>query len=426
MHFKKYLPILLSVLLVACATSTVLEDSVSKSPIYFRITWSDYSGRGTAIKAFVDDFNQSIDSDYEIVLVGGDENTENITATLEDTETPMIYALPYRLVKYYGEQSAFLDLSDSFDSESDNFYPEIWKLGKVQDDLYGIPWLGHSICLIYNSHILAASEIDVTNIHSLNDFVSALDQIQNHSDVYGVGLVGANHNDVSWMVNQFIYAYGAQLVDASGKKVMINDKRAAEAIRFYKDTLSLYAQPTWQADTGVEVMNYFREGRVAFEFQGIWGVTDIEKNNIPFDIGVIPLNQIGLQPEVGPIMLSISKNMPEAMNAVASDFIKYLISPESQERIFKGEYSPEHDSYYPFRVPMRKDIAESMTSNEYSKYLPFISGFNNPSIDVPVSKWQLIKEKYYQPGLHKVFTSELSIESFLSELETYGNTILNQ
>ena len=432
MRSKKYilmLPtllfIILSLLLVSCTPSTPPEETVSKKPLYFRITWPDYSGRGNAIKAFADEFNQTYSSDYEIQILGGDENMTDITSMLQDNERPMIYALPYRLVKYYGEMDSLTDLSDLFSTSSDNFYPEIWKLGKVDDQVYGIPWLGHSICLIYNMDLVKAANIDLQALDSLDALVSALEAIETSTQAKGIGLVGADHNDVSWMVNQFIYAFGSKLVDDQGKQVVINTPRTVEAIRFYKDTLGHYAQATWHDDTGVEVMNYFREGKIAFEFQGIWGVTDIDKNIAPFEIGVIPLTQIGLKPEVGPIMLSISKDMPEDMKSVSIDFINYLISPESQKKVFKGEYSPEHDAYYPFRVPMRKDIAESMTSSEYTKYLPFLSGFNDPSIDVPVSKWQIIKEEYYQPGLHKVLNSELSINDFLDQIENEGNKILN-
>ncbi len=422
------LSFLIATTLTACTSSIEKVDTppTAKTPLYFRITWADYSGRGTAIRKIVDVFNQSNEAPYEIILVGGDEDMDHINASLAGKEKPMIYALPYRLVKYYGENGDLMDLSAEFSTESNIFYPEIWKLGVIEDKLYGIPWVGHSICLIYNKNLIDKAGIDPKTIQSLKTLVSALALIKSKTDAYGIGLVGADHNDASWMINQFIYAYGAKLVDDTGHKVLVNTPKSEEAILFYKDTLGAYAQPSWKEDTGIEVMDYFRTGQIAFEFQGIWGVTDIDKNNNPFEIGVIPLDDIGLRPEIGPLLLSFSKHMPEDMRKTSNQFIKFMISTEAQEMIFKGEYSPEHDAYYPFRVPMRKDIAEAMTSNEYSKYLPFLSGFDNPSIDVPSSKWQIIKEQIYQTGLHKVFNSELSIQEFLNEVEATGNIILNE
>ena len=90
-----------------------------------------------------------------------------------------------------------------------------------------------------------------------------------------------------------------------------------------------------------------------------------------------------------------------------------------------GEYSPEHENYYPFRVPVRKDLANTLVFKKYPEYIPFLEGFKHPSIDVPVPKWELIKEQYYAPGLHQVMKSELSIDDFLVMIETKGNDILN-
>lgn len=84
--------------------------------------------------------------------------------------------------------------------------------------------------------------------------------------------------------------------------------------------------------------------------QGIWGVTDIKKNGDPFEVGIIQLEDIGLYAEVGPMMLSIPKNMDEDKKKTAIEFMKFLISKPGQEKIMDGEYSPRHDAYYPFRI----------------------------------------------------------------------------
>jgi multiple sugar transport system substrate-binding protein len=124
------------------------------------------------------------------------------------------------------------------------------------------------------------------------------------------------------------------------------------------------------------------------------------------------------------MMLSIQPKLNEKKRKAAVDFIQYMISKQAQEQIMDGEYSPEHDAYYPFRIPVRKDLAESLLSEEYPEFLPFLKGFSKPSIDVPVPKWQIVKDKYYAPGLHKVMTNEISINDFLKMIEVEGNKIL--
>lgn len=427
--------LILSSFIVSCSNSKSPDspnktnqpiEKVKKETIPFRITWTDYSGRGVAIKKIVDLYNKKNTGKYEIALQGGDENITAIENLLTEKENAPIFVLPYRYVEYFGDQGALVDLSTAFVKEKDLFYPEIWKLGKVGDGVYGIPWLGHSICLIYNKGLLKEAGVDPKAINNLTALVSALEAVEAKTKAKGIGLVGANHNDVSWMVNQFVYGFGSKLVDESGKKVAVNNKKAREAIEFYRNTLGPLAQLSWRSDTGTEVMDHFRNQEIAFEFQGVWGITDIEKNGNPFEVGVISLEDIGLYAEVGPMMLSIPKNMDSEKQKQAIQFIDFMISVEAQEKIMDGEYSPEHDAYYPFRVPVRVDLEDSLVFKKYPQYYYFIKGFKRPSVDVPVPKWQIIKDTYYAPGLNKVMKDEITIEDFLKTVEAKGNEVLNK
>jgi multiple sugar transport system substrate-binding protein len=395
----------------------------NKEKLIFRITWKTYSGRGEAIQKIVNSYNSLNQSDYEIAMIDGDENIDELKNII-GSKPADIYVMPYRFVQYFGESNKLDDLTGDFENEKELFYKELWNLGSVNEKIYGVPWLGHSIGLIYNKDLLKKSGIDPDRIKSLEDLVSACEKVEKSTAAKGIGLVGADHNDVSWMVNQFVYGFGSSLVSADGTKVVVNNTNAEKAIGFYKNVLGKHAQATWVNDTGVEVMNYFRNQKIAFEFQGLWGITDIWQNGKNFETGVIPLENIGLYPEVGPMMLSVQPQLNEKKRKAAVDFIRYMISKQAQEQIMDGEYSPEHDTYYPFRIPVRKDLAESLVFQEYPEFLPFLKGFSKPGIDVPVPKWQIIKDKYYAPGLHKVMTNEISVNDFLKMIELEGNKIL--
>lgn len=153
-------------------------------------------------------------------------------------------------------------------------------------------------------------------------------------------------------------------------------------------------------------------------------MTDIWKNGRPFEVGAIPLSRIGLGAEVGPMMLALPRDIAPEKRAAALELIRYLLSPEAQARILDGEYSPEHDAYYPFRIPVRRDMAETLVQRHYPELEAFMAGFGNPSIDVPAPRWQLVKDRLYTPGLHQVMAGERSVETFLGEIETEGNALL--
>lgn len=420
---------LLASFIVGCSSNNTTEPTISTMPketLTFRITWKAYSGRAETIQKIVDSYNAVSNDSFEIKLVGGDENFNIVEGMLKNDSPVDIYVLPYRFVKYFGYEGKLLDLTVYFTKEKDYFYQNLWNMAVVDGKTYGIPWVGHSMCLIYNQDLLKIAGVDPKNIKSINDLLAACKKVEANTNARGIGLVGANHNDVSWMVNQFIYTFGSRLVDEDGKSVSLNNENAKSAIEFYKNTLGQHAQKTWINDTGIEVMDYFRKQQVAFEFQGLWGVTDIWKNGNPFEVGVIALDDIGMYSEVGPMMLALPAEISAEKRSSAIKFITYLISKEAQEKIMNGEYSPEHDAYYPFRTPVRKDLADSMVFKEYPEFIPFLEGFKNPSIDVPVPRWQVIKDQYYAPGLNQVMADKVPIEVFLMTIETEGNRILTE
>lgn len=433
MTFKRIGTVILTILLTVCQLScnripnskqdSQQQEAQGSDSLSFRITWKDYSGRGQAIQKIVDAYNQNNSDQAEIQLMSGDEDMAAIQTLLE-TDSETIYVLPYRYTQYFGSMGFLTDLAGEFKEEASLFYPSVWALGMVENSVYGIPWLGHSMCLLYNKTLLKQAEVSPESIVDLDSLVAAMDKIEASTSAKGIGLVGANCNDISWMVNQFVYGFGGQLVDTTGEKVLIDSTESAEAIDFYRNVLGVHAQSSWLNDTGTEVMKSFLNQEVAFEIQGIWGLTDVQKNGSPFEVGVIPLKQIGICSEIGPMMLSIPQNMSDSGKKQAQSFIRYMISIDAQQAILNGEYSPEHDDYYPFRTPIRKDMANTPLMQMNPIYQLFIEGFENPSIDVPVPAWQAVKKQYYEPGLHSVMIGTITTEAFLKMIETEGNKVL--
>jgi ABC-type glycerol-3-phosphate transport system substrate-binding protein len=334
---------LITCLFIGCRSNADSAANAMKSePLKFRITWKTYSGRGETIQKIVDTYNADRTARYHIKMVDGDEDLNTIDNLLMQQSSVDIYVLPYRFVKYFGAENKLMDLTTDFAREKDFFYPNLWNLGVVNGKTYGIPGLGHSIGLIYNKDLLAKAGVDPQDIKSVQDLLGACEKIEANTQARGIGLVGANHNDVSWMVNQFVYGFGSTLVDKEGLKVAVNNDKSRNAIAFYKNDLGQHAQKTWVNDTGVEVMDYFRKQQVAFEFQGLWGVTDIWKNGHPFEAGVISLDDLGLYSEVGPMIAALPVNLNTEKKEAAVDFIRFLVSKQAQEKIMDGEYSPEH------------------------------------------------------------------------------------
>ncbi|UCZ52836.1 sugar ABC transporter substrate-binding protein [Bacillus shivajii] len=411
------------------ATAEEIEDV----EIRMQIAWATDSGRGQAIQRIVDEF-EAQNENISVDLVGSTQDNERLLTQILSGDAPEVLQLAYREVRSLGAEGAFVDLTEDMADEQENYYEQLWELGSVGDTLYGFPWLGHTIQLIYNKDMFEEAGIESapTNWDELYETAKALTLDTNgdgNIDQYGLGLVGRQSHDITWMVNMFVNQAGADLVETDedgNHTVALNSPEGKEALEFYKKLVDEVAPPDTVNKDGGEVMGDFRNEIVAMEFQGPWGVTDIWQNGNPFEVGtaMMPEGPAGSASELGPYMLSIPTELEPEKEVAAKELIKFLGSKEAQEMVMLGEKG-EDGEYYPFRVPMRKDLADMEYFQENPEFLVFIEGLEYPSISTPVEPWLQVEQEIYQSLLNQLVNGTKSAEEVLEELEEQGNRILN-
>ncbi len=414
--FKSIIIFAIIVILTCCSLSCTIK-SKEKKEIYFKITWDDKSSRGEAILNIVEGFNNSQDNIHVTMLGGSEDKDEYLQALSSDTVD--VYVMPYRFIRNSSISTELYPLTDYFSNEADKYYETIIELVETKKGIMGVPWIGHSMGIVFNKELVNQAEIDPYKWKTTQDLLEACMAVDTMTESKGLGLVGADHHDVTWMLSQFIYTYGGRLMelDENGEmnKVAINSKESIEAIDFYIKKLGKFAQDGWEDDTGLEVMELFASEEIAFEIQGPWAISDIWKRGYPFEIGTISLSQIGMYSEVGPLMLTVSKD--SLMIDEAKEFISYLIDEDTLEKIMDGEYDPKHEEYYPFRVPLKKNMENSQFFKQYPEFLVFIEGYKKPSINTPSEEWAEKRKQLYSYYIHEAIIGNITIEEALELIE---------
>ena len=404
----------LMLVMVSFFTGCTQKDPVT---LQFRITWDEESGRGDCIEAIVACFNSEHD-DITVELIGGSEDGQAYRDALDQGEID-IFVVPYRFLQDEAIASQFQPYDLDIDQLKDTYYESVVKMMQYKNQVLGMPWIGHSMALIYNKDMTEAYKIDPLQWDSLDDLLMGCRTLAQTGQKSAMGMVGADHHDLSWMVTQFIYSFKGQLVDIDPScgevEIVINSEASQQALDFYIHELGQYGQDNWQNHTGIEVMKAFANEEIAFEIQGPWGVTDLWKSGNKFDIGVIPLSQIGMNSEVGPLMLSISKTSNASEEARL--FVDYMCSEKALNQAMAGEYDAKYDAYYPFRVPIRKDMKNSSFFSQYPEFYPFVMGFEKPSINTPCPEWGETQKNKFTQMLHSAIVEEIDTKRVLEGIK---------
>ncbi|MGG2199123.1 MULTISPECIES: ABC transporter substrate-binding protein [Paenibacillus] len=400
--------------------------------IRMQIAWASDSPRGKAIRVILDEFEKK-NQDVKVELLGSAQNGQKLLTQILSGDAPEVMQIAYRDVRGLAPQGAYLDLSKDLNAEKDNYYQQLWDLGTWDGKLYGFPWLGHSVQLIYNKTLFDKAGIKnpPKTWDELYDAAKKLTVDTNGDgkpDQYGIGLVGKQVYDITWMVNMFMNQAGANIVKDDGKgnyQVGLNSPEGKKALEFYTKLVKEVSPPDTVNKDGGAVMADFRNQVVAMQFQGPWGVPDAWKAANKFEVGTaeVPAGPAGKAADIGPYMLSVPTGVKGDKLSASVKLIKFLGSKEGQELVMKGEKADD-GNFYPFRVPIRKDLYDLPYFKEHPEFLVFIKGLEYPSISTPVPQWSQVEAEVYQSVLNQVVSGAITAEQGLKTLEEKGNAIL--
>ncbi|MDN4075983.1 ABC transporter substrate-binding protein [Fictibacillus terranigra] len=423
--------LVLSLGLAGCSNN---NSSNTEQPVSIRmqIAWATDTERGKAIQRIIDIFEKQ-NENIDVKLVGSSQNNQKLLTQLLSGDAPEVLQIPYRDELSLGSQGAFVDLTKEFHDQKNYYYENIVKLGTVNNKLYGFPWLGSSIQLVYNKTMF--EEAGITSPpdtwEELYEIAKKLTKDTNGDgkiDQYGIGLVGKQHPDIAWLVSMFFNQAGANLVEKEdgNYQVALNSQEGKQALDYYKKMVDEVSPPDTANKDGGGVMADFLNGEVAMEFQGPWGITDIWQNGSPFEVAAAPTpaGPAGRASDLGLYMLSIPADIEKEKEEAAKRLISFLASKKAQEMILTGEKGKD-GKYYPLRLPMRKDLASTDYYKKHPEFLVFMEGLEYPSISSPTDSWARVQEEVYQSELNKLVTGK-SAENVLRTIEEKGNKLIEQ
>jgi len=419
------------VMLAGAAAALVATGSIShaiqatdepSTTIVFQQPWSLDSDRGVVVQALVDGF---MADNPDIVVEIRDTGVQNdvfVTEVIAGNAADVVM-FGEDGVTLFAPQDAFVDLTPYIDAWDDakvsDFYESVWAFGAHDGAQYGVPWIAHSMALIYNKGMFEAAGLDPEappqTWDELYDYATQLTT----GDQYGFGLVGMQGHDMAWNWYNFVWQNGGSLASETdgGWTVDLNSPEALEALEFYL-SLRDVAPPEASTTGAGEADGLFVQERVAMYVLGPWAIAGVRNNAPHIDVGTAPLPYSREQATtVGAGLLTVPRTSehPEA----AMRLIDYLTEVENQVKLVSTGFA--------FRIPTRQSAVEDPWFADNPEYIPFVEGLGYghvPTVLEIAGQYNQVHSEAVQPALSAAFIGASSPADALAEIEATGNLLL--
>ncbi|MFJ2112841.1 extracellular solute-binding protein [Streptomyces sp. NPDC087850] len=211
-----------------------------------------------------------------------------------------------------------------------DFLPQAAASTKYHDKTYAVPQVIDSMGIFYNKKILKEAGVEVPG--TVDELKAVSKKIKEKTGRTGLYLRG---DDAYWFL-PFLYGEGGNLVDATSKKVTVDDAAGVRAMTVVKDLVDSGAAKTDATDGWENMQAAFKDGRVAMMINGPWAVADTYggaqfKDRANLGVAPVPAGSAGQGAPQGGHNLAVyagSKNL-----AASYAFTAYMTSAESQARV---------------------------------------------------------------------------------------------
>jgi ABC-type glycerol-3-phosphate transport system substrate-binding protein len=195
-----------------------------------------------------------------------------------------------------------------------------------QKKLFGIPDQTNGVCLFINKALFRAAGLD-PNVppKTWDEFLKYAVRLTNfEKNQFGCGL-----DNSLWWTFPFLNSYGARFLSEDGRKCLLDDTAAVEAMQFKVDLYKKHGVEggAWtQGGQNPEIG--FLNGRYAMIFMGPWNVARFKSAKLDFGVALVPAGPAGSSTNVGGTNMVVFKKSrnPE----LAFKFLEYLTSPVVQ------------------------------------------------------------------------------------------------
>jgi len=260
---------------------------------------------------------------------------QKITAQMAAGEAPDVMVAYGNNARQWMESEQLLPLEDVFTKdELDDFYEGQLAAFNVNNHLYEIPKYVSCIVLSYNKDLMDEAGLDYPDEDwTWDDFLVAVDKLTKR-DASGKPIQWGYRVATSYLAH-WVWANGGEWMDkdAMGTKILIDQPKAMEALKFNWDILFTHEYaPMPQEVEGVGYFDTFQTGKLGLNEAHSWQVTDyIVRNNFGYDFALLPKGPVERVGHIFADGYGIFKGTK--YKDAALKFLRFITSPEAEREM---------------------------------------------------------------------------------------------
>ncbi len=352
---RLYVILLVSILvftMVGCDSKAKIdtEPSVKKETITL---WSYYEteAQQASLDMLIQEFNLSQEKyTASWSYIPMEDFTKRLSIGVTENQLPDMVIIDNPDMSTYVNLDLFEDISSYLNkwSNTDDYYPQVWKSVQYNGRYYGIPFCCNNVALIYNTDMLEQANIDPPK--SWEDFSLATQKLTN-ADHYGFAMSAAEGEQSAFQILPWILSTGETIPTIGSNKTRRAFTYLQELLKNgYMDTNCI----NWSQN---DVARKFVAGETAMMENGPWVLPILQQEKISYGITALPVDEKSVIITGGENLGVIKgKNIDGAMA-----FLEYYNQDSVMQRASKMAYA----------LPPKVSLAEQL-ARENSDYAIFV------------------------------------------------------
>ncbi len=240
--------------------------------------------------------------------------------------------------------------------KKDDYFEKSYKGFSAGEKIYAFPRDVSSLVIFYNKDLFKKNGVPLPSQNwTMAEFLAAAKKLTKED--FGVKTFGCGFETEMIYLLPYLFSNDGAVLNDDGKKLLIGDSAALDAIDFYADFVNKYKiAPSKAESASLTMAQLFLQGRIAMQLSGRWLVPKYrEEAKFDWDIAPFPAMRAGSVVSVDASGYAISKSSMHKKEALR--FIEFINSEKSMEKITKSGLI----------VPARKDAAFSAAFLDKSK-----------------------------------------------------------